>query len=86
MLPITYKTIAFTPLHSARCCDTQMHTTPHQVRFRKNPLTKALDMHRVGQYYFVNFPALSMSEWHPFSVSRWAQRRLLICIMPPSTW
>jgi respiratory burst oxidase len=26
-------------------------------------------MHRVGQYYFVNFPALSLTEWHPFSVS-----------------
>ena len=26
-------------------------------------------MHRVGQYYFVNFPALSLHEWHPFSVS-----------------
>ena len=40
-----------------------------QVRFRKNPLTKLFDMHRVGQYYFVNFPALSLHEWHPFSVS-----------------
>ena len=26
-------------------------------------------MHRVGQYFFVNFPALSLTEWHPFSVS-----------------
>jgi respiratory burst oxidase len=26
-------------------------------------------MHRVGQYYFLNFPALSLTEWHPFSVS-----------------
>ena len=26
-------------------------------------------MHTVGQYYFVNFPALSLTEWHPFSVS-----------------
>jgi predicted ferric reductase len=26
-------------------------------------------MHKVGQYYFVNFPALSLTEWHPFSVS-----------------
>lgn len=23
----------------------------------------------MGQYYFVNFPALSFTEWHPFSVS-----------------
>lgn len=40
-----------------------------QVRFPKNPLTKRLEMHRVGQYYFVNFPQLSFTEWHPFSVS-----------------
>lgn len=26
-------------------------------------------MHNVGQYYFVNFPELSFTEWHPFSVS-----------------
>lgn len=26
-------------------------------------------MHNVGQYYFVNFPALSLTEWHPYSVS-----------------
>lgn len=23
----------------------------------------------MGQYYFVNFPAISLTEWHPFSVS-----------------
>lgn len=40
-----------------------------QVRFPKNPLTRALGFHDVGQYYFVNFPALSLTEWHPFSVS-----------------
>lgn len=40
-----------------------------QVRFPKNPITKGLEMHRVGQYYFLNFPALSLTEWHPFSVS-----------------
>jgi predicted ferric reductase len=40
-----------------------------QVRFPKNPLTRMLGFHNVGQYYFVNFPALSLSEWHPFSVS-----------------
>ena len=28
-----------------------------------------MSMHKVGQYYFVNFPALSLHEWHPFSVS-----------------
>jgi NAD(P)H-flavin reductase len=40
-----------------------------QVSFPKSCVTKALGMHRVGQYYFVNFPALSFTEWHPFSVS-----------------
>jgi respiratory burst oxidase len=32
-------------------------------------VTKLLELHHVGQYYFVNFPALSLTEWHPFSVS-----------------
>eukprot|EP00457_Paulinella_chromatophora_P001159 gb/GEZN01001161.1/.p1 GENE.gb/GEZN01001161.1/~~gb/GEZN01001161.1/.p1 ORF type:complete len:665 (-),score=68.40 gb/GEZN01001161.1/:546-2540(-) len=40
-----------------------------QVRFNKNPLTRFLGKHKVGQYYFVNFPNLSLTEWHPFSVS-----------------
>jgi predicted ferric reductase len=39
------------------------------IRFKKNALTNALGMHKVGQYYFVNFPGLSLLEWHPFSVS-----------------
>ncbi len=29
----------------------------------------ACDSLQVGQYYFVNFPQLSLLEWHPFSVS-----------------
>ena len=40
-----------------------------QVRFEKSQVTQWLGMHKVGQYYFVNFPALSLTEWHPFSVS-----------------
>ena len=40
-----------------------------QVRFPKNPITSFLGQHKVGQYYFVNFPSISMTEWHPFSVS-----------------
>lgn len=32
-------------------------------------VTKVLELHHVGQYYFVNFPSLSLTEWHPFSVS-----------------
>ena len=40
-----------------------------QVRFPKNPITEILGRHGVGQYFFVNFPELSKTEWHPFSVS-----------------
>jgi len=40
-----------------------------QVRWPKNPLTRLMGKHRVGQYVFVNFPELSLTEWHPFSVS-----------------
>ncbi len=43
--------------------------------FPKNPLTRLMGMHKVGQYYFVNFPALSMTEWHPFSVSSGPRER-----------
>jgi respiratory burst oxidase len=25
--------------------------------------------HKVGQYMFVNFPEISLTEWHPFSVA-----------------
>eukprot|EP00038_Savillea_parva_P018065 m.22326 g.22326 ORF g.22326 m.22326 type:complete len:1212 (+) comp3975_c0_seq2:424-4059(+) len=40
-----------------------------RVRFRKNPLNRIMGRHKVGQYMFLNFPALSLTEWHPFSVS-----------------
>ena len=40
-----------------------------QVRFAKNPLTRLAGRHKVGQYMFVNFPELSLTEWHPFSVT-----------------
>ena len=39
------------------------------VRFRRNPLVRLLGLSQVGQYYFVNFPEISYTEWHPFSVS-----------------
>jgi len=40
-----------------------------QVRFPKSCFSQVFGMHKVGQYYFVNFPELSHLEWHPFSVS-----------------
>ncbi len=40
-----------------------------QVRFQKNSLAKALNLYRVAQYYFVNFPTVNFLEWHPYSVS-----------------
>eukprot|EP00808_Paulinella_micropora_P032027 g23580.t1 len=40
-----------------------------RVRFSKAAISSALGLHKVGQYYFINFPALSLTEWHPFSVS-----------------
>lgn len=39
------------------------------MRFPKHPIAKALGMYRVGQYVFVNFPGISLLEWHPFSLS-----------------
>jgi NAD(P)H-flavin reductase len=40
-----------------------------QVQFPKNRLTELVHKHKVGQYMFVNFPELSWTEWHPFSVT-----------------
>jgi len=40
-----------------------------QVQFPKNVIAKMLGRYKVGQYMFVNFPELSLHEWHPFSVS-----------------
>eukprot|EP00462_Mataza_sp_D1_P009036 CAMPEP_0175170322 /NCGR_PEP_ID=MMETSP0087-20121206/30143_1 /TAXON_ID=136419 /ORGANISM="Unknown Unknown, Strain D1" /LENGTH=636 /DNA_ID=CAMNT_0016460929 /DNA_START=54 /DNA_END=1966 /DNA_ORIENTATION=+ len=40
-----------------------------RLRFPKNWLAEKLDKYKVGQYVFVNFPAISRSEWHPFSLS-----------------
>ena len=39
------------------------------VRFRKTLLSKLLGKYSVGQYMFVNFPQLSLTEWHPYSIS-----------------
>ena len=40
-----------------------------QAQFPKNPLANLMGKYKVGQYMFVNFPELSLHEWHPFSVS-----------------
>ena len=39
------------------------------VQFKKTPLVNLLGKYKVGQYVFVNFPELSIHEWHPFSVA-----------------
>ncbi|KAL7502826.1 hypothetical protein ACHAXN_001326, partial [Cyclotella atomus] len=39
------------------------------VQFKKTPLNVLLGRYKVGQYIFVNFPELSLTEWHPFSVA-----------------
>lgn len=39
------------------------------VQFAKTSLSSLLGKHRVGQYVFVNFPSLSLKEWHPFSIA-----------------
>ena len=41
------------------------------VQVRKAPVSSEFGplQHGTGQYYFVNVPALSIMEWHPFSVA-----------------
>ena len=34
------------------------------IRFAKAPLSSFLGRHQVGQYVFVNFPSISLQEWH----------------------
>ncbi len=40
-----------------------------QIRFFKHKLADFLGLYKVGQYVFVNFPGVSLLEWHPYSVS-----------------
>lgn len=39
------------------------------VRFNKTPLNRLLGRNKVGQWVVINFPELSLTEWHPFSVA-----------------
>jgi len=39
------------------------------VRFPKDTISKKLKRYGVGQYLFINFPALSNTQWHPFSIT-----------------
>jgi len=48
---------------------TNMGDSLAQLRTPKNPVTNFLGLHKVGQYFFINFPSISLTEWHPFSVS-----------------
>ncbi len=45
-----------------------LHTVRAAAHALRAALTSAVRL-QVGQYYFVNFPELSLWEWHPFSVS-----------------
>jgi len=47
------------------------------VRFKKHALARLFGLHKVGQYMFVNFPGISLFEWHPFSVSSGPDERYL---------
>lgn len=40
-----------------------------QFRFDRTFLQRKLHPAAVGQYLFLNFPAVSLTEWHPFSLS-----------------
>ena len=40
-----------------------------QVQFPKHWWSKTVGTYKVGQYMFVNFPGLSIHEWHPFSIT-----------------
>jgi len=40
-----------------------------QIIFGKHYVARLLNLHKVGQYMFVNFPSINKLEWHPFSVS-----------------
>jgi len=40
-----------------------------QMKFERRLISRLLRTHKIGQYYFLNFPQIAPFEWHPFSVS-----------------
>jgi predicted ferric reductase len=40
-----------------------------KVRFKKSYLSKMVTHYQVGQYVFLNFPAVDLMEWHPYTVA-----------------
>jgi len=48
-----------------------------QVVVKKHFWARALGLHRVGQYVFLNFPTISLTEWHPYSISSGPDERIV---------
>jgi len=48
-----------------------------QVVFKKHFMARLLNLHRVGQYMFLNFPTISVTEWHPFSISSGPEEQIV---------
>jgi len=46
------------------------------LSFPKNKFAEWMKLYSVSQYVFVNFPQISLFEWHPFSLSSGPQERL----------
>eukprot|EP01125_Pyxidicula_operculata_P001125 TRINITY_DN1106_c0_g1_i2.p1 TRINITY_DN1106_c0_g1~~TRINITY_DN1106_c0_g1_i2.p1 ORF type:complete len:1142 (+),score=315.87 TRINITY_DN1106_c0_g1_i2:257-3427(+) len=57
------------------------------VQLQLSKMFPSLQKSRVGQYVFINVPSISMSEWHPFSVtSAPHQKEVEVHIKPLGNW